>query len=68
MKKNNNIMRLKPLAIGLILAGLLPVPAMAPTVGEQSEQVLAEVLGYDAERIEALRATGVLGKKPDDAA
>ena len=46
----------------------LPVPAMAPTVGEQSEQVLAEVLGYDAERIEALRATGVLGKKPDDAA
>ena len=39
----------------------LPEPAMAPTVGEHSEEVLSEVLGYDADRIEALRKAGALG-------
>ena len=39
----------------------LPEPAMAPTVGEHSEEVLSEVLGYDSERIEALRKAGALG-------
>jgi len=33
----------------------------APAVGEHSDQILAEVLGYDAERIAALRAAGALG-------
>jgi crotonobetainyl-CoA:carnitine CoA-transferase CaiB-like acyl-CoA transferase len=35
--------------------------AQAPAVGEHSDQILAEVLGYDAERIAALRAAGALG-------
>ncbi|MEE8312077.1 MAG: CoA transferase, partial [Candidatus Binatia bacterium] len=39
----------------------LRAPAMAPTVGEQTETVLAEVLGYDAGRIEELRKSGVFG-------
>jgi crotonobetainyl-CoA:carnitine CoA-transferase CaiB-like acyl-CoA transferase len=39
----------------------LPPPAMAPTVGEQTDAVLADVLGWDAARIEAVRATGALG-------
>jgi crotonobetainyl-CoA:carnitine CoA-transferase CaiB-like acyl-CoA transferase len=39
----------------------LPPPAMAPTVGEQTDAVLADVLGWDAAHIEAVRATGALG-------
>ncbi len=39
----------------------LPEPGMAPTVGEHNEEVLREVLGYDAERIAALREAGVFG-------
>jgi crotonobetainyl-CoA:carnitine CoA-transferase CaiB-like acyl-CoA transferase len=35
--------------------------AQAPAVGGHSNQILAEVLGYDAERIAALRAAGALG-------
>ena len=39
----------------------LPAPAKAPTVGEHSEAVLRDVLGYDARRIAELRAAGALG-------
>ncbi len=39
----------------------LPEPCHAPTLGEHTEEVLREVLGYDAERIEALRRGGALG-------
>ena len=38
-----------------------PLPTKAPTVGEHTEAVLREVLGYDDERIAALRAAGALG-------
>jgi crotonobetainyl-CoA:carnitine CoA-transferase CaiB-like acyl-CoA transferase len=38
----------------------LPVPEKAPTPGEHSDEVLTEVLGYDAERIAALREAGAL--------
>jgi crotonobetainyl-CoA:carnitine CoA-transferase CaiB-like acyl-CoA transferase len=38
-----------------------PVPAPAPTVGEHNDEVLSEVLGYDAARIAELRAAGALG-------
>ena len=41
---------------------VLPEPAHAPTVGEHNERVLAEVLGYDADKISTLRASGALGK------
>jgi crotonobetainyl-CoA:carnitine CoA-transferase CaiB-like acyl-CoA transferase len=39
----------------------LPEPGRAPTVGEHSDAVLRDVLGYDAARIAALRASGALG-------
>lgn len=38
-----------------------PVPTRAPSAGEQTDEVLREVLGYDEERIATLRAAGVLG-------
>jgi crotonobetainyl-CoA:carnitine CoA-transferase CaiB-like acyl-CoA transferase len=39
----------------------LPSPGRAPTVGQHSEQVLRELLGFDQEKITALRQAGVLG-------
>ncbi|HEY5154471.1 MAG TPA: CoA transferase, partial [Acidimicrobiales bacterium] len=39
----------------------LPSPTLAPTLGRDSDEVLRDVLGWDDERIAALRATGALG-------
>jgi crotonobetainyl-CoA:carnitine CoA-transferase CaiB-like acyl-CoA transferase len=39
----------------------LPPPSKAPTAGEHTEEILREVLGYDEERIAALRAANALG-------
>jgi crotonobetainyl-CoA:carnitine CoA-transferase CaiB-like acyl-CoA transferase len=39
----------------------LPPPARAPTVGQHTEEVLREVLGYDENRITAARAGGAFG-------
>ncbi|HAZ17239.1 MAG TPA: CoA transferase [Acidimicrobiaceae bacterium] len=41
---------------------LPPTPSMAPTVGEQTDEVLAD-LGFSAERIAELRASGVVGPR-----
>ncbi len=43
----------------------LPDPGPAPTAGQHTDEVLAEVLGYDADRIAALRASGALGATGD---
>ena len=40
---------------------VLPEPSWAPTAGEHTEAVLRDVLGYDADRIDALRGAGALG-------
>jgi crotonobetainyl-CoA:carnitine CoA-transferase CaiB-like acyl-CoA transferase len=40
----------------------LPVPTKAPTVGEQTETVLRESLGWDDARIARARAAGAFGK------
>jgi crotonobetainyl-CoA:carnitine CoA-transferase CaiB-like acyl-CoA transferase len=37
------------------------VPTKAPTVGQHTDEVLREVLGYDDARIAALREAGTLG-------
>jgi crotonobetainyl-CoA:carnitine CoA-transferase CaiB-like acyl-CoA transferase len=39
----------------------VPVPTKAPTVGQHTDEVLHEVLGYDDARIAALREAGALG-------
>ena len=39
----------------------LPEPTKAPEVGQHTESVMESVLGYDAERIAALREGGVFG-------
>ncbi|HVN42277.1 MAG TPA: CoA transferase, partial [Steroidobacteraceae bacterium] len=39
----------------------LPDPAIAPTVGEHTEQVLREVLGFDEQRFAAAKGSGALG-------
>ena len=44
-----------------IIGEKLPDPAVAPTVGEQTERVLREVLGYDDEKIAKLRDSGTFG-------
>ena len=42
----------------------LPVPERAPTVGQHTDAVLREALGYDDDRLAALRAAGALGPAP----
>ncbi len=39
----------------------LPAPFKAPTVGQHSDEVLSQVLGYDAAKIAAIKANKVLG-------
>lgn len=39
-----------------------PPGSTAPSCGEHTEQVLADVLGYDSARIESLRSLGVFGE------
>lgn len=40
----------------------LPTPTPAPSVGRDTDAVLNDVLGYDTERIKALRNSGAFGK------
>jgi crotonobetainyl-CoA:carnitine CoA-transferase CaiB-like acyl-CoA transferase len=44
-----------------IIGEELPIPERAPTVGQHTDQVLQEVLGYDPGRVAELRAAGALG-------
>jgi crotonobetainyl-CoA:carnitine CoA-transferase CaiB-like acyl-CoA transferase len=44
-----------------VLGEELPVPTRAPKVGEHTDEVLADVLGYESPRIEQLRDGGALG-------
>ncbi len=39
----------------------LPTPTHAPTVGQQTDEVLGDVLGLDQDRLAALRDQGILG-------
>jgi crotonobetainyl-CoA:carnitine CoA-transferase CaiB-like acyl-CoA transferase len=39
----------------------IPEPTRAPTAGQHTDEILTQVLGYDDERIAALREAGALG-------
>ncbi|MCP5069961.1 MAG: CoA transferase [bacterium] len=41
----------------------LPVPSWAPTVGEHTDEVMTNVLGYDTEKLTELRKRGAFGSK-----
>jgi crotonobetainyl-CoA:carnitine CoA-transferase CaiB-like acyl-CoA transferase len=41
----------------------LPEPSLAPTVGQHTDDVMQAVLGYDADRVAALRESGAFGKR-----
>jgi hypothetical protein len=43
------------------LGEALPVPTKAPTVGQHTDEVLADLLGWDTEQIAAAREAGGLG-------
>jgi crotonobetainyl-CoA:carnitine CoA-transferase CaiB-like acyl-CoA transferase len=43
-----------------IAGATLPEPTMPPTLGQDTDEVLREVLGLDPARMEELRRTGVL--------
>ncbi len=49
-----------PLPVNVI-GESLPTPTMAPTVGQHTDEVLSELLGYDDARIAELRDAGTLG-------
>lgn len=40
----------------------LPSPSWAPTVGQHTDEVMADVLGYDAGKIASLRESGAFGR------
>ena len=42
---------------------ILPMPTKAPTVGQHTEQILRDVLGWDDTQIAAARAAGAFGDK-----
>jgi len=44
----------------------LPVPSHAPTVGQHTDEILADLLGWDAARVAASRARGGLGGPATD--
>ena len=44
-----------------IIGGELPIPRKAPECGQHSDEILREVLGYDADRIAEMHEKGVLG-------
>ncbi len=44
-----------------LIGEALPAPTHAPTVGQHTDAVLRDVLGYDADKIAKLRSDGALG-------
>ena len=53
---------LREVASPVRTAGAVTAPAAAPGLGQHTDEVLADLLGYAPARIEALRASGALGK------
>ena len=74
MRERGTVRVVKDAKLGEVLMPGMPLrfsgfehnqPLDAAYLGEHNEEVLSEVLGYDAARIETLRAAGVLHSNPD---
>ena len=50
-----------PLPVKMVNGGPEPAPTMAPTVGQHTDEVMADVLGYDEARVARLRDAGTFG-------
>ncbi|MFA9566005.1 MAG: CoA transferase, partial [Acidimicrobiales bacterium] len=50
-----------PLPLKMVGGGPESVPTMAPTVGQHTDEVMGEVLGYDQTRVAHLRESGTFG-------
>ena len=50
-----------PLPLKMVGGGPEAAPTLAPTVGQHTDEVMAEVLGYDETRVSQLRESGTFG-------
>jgi crotonobetainyl-CoA:carnitine CoA-transferase CaiB-like acyl-CoA transferase len=57
---------LREVASPVRTAGEPATLAPAPRLGQHTDEILCETLGYDPARIAALRAAGALGATPPD--
>ncbi len=55
---------LREVASPIKTAGAIADPAPAPRLGEHTDSILRDLLGYTPDRITALRASGVFGPPP----
>jgi crotonobetainyl-CoA:carnitine CoA-transferase CaiB-like acyl-CoA transferase len=55
---------LREVASPVRTAGVVSAPAPAPRLGQHTDEILRELLGYDPGRLAALRASGALGAHP----
>jgi crotonobetainyl-CoA:carnitine CoA-transferase CaiB-like acyl-CoA transferase len=55
---------LREVASPIKTAGALTRPGPAPALGQHTDEVLRDLLGYDARRIHALRTSGAVGAAP----
>jgi len=54
--------RIREVASPIRTEGEIRTPAPAPALGEHTETILTEILGYGSQTIARLRAEGVIGK------
>ncbi len=54
---------MKEVATPIKTDGLATRPGRAPRLGEHTDEILSDVLGYSAERVAALHASGALGAR-----
>ncbi len=59
---------LKEVACPIKTDGVIANPLPGPLLGEHTDQILREILGYPAERIARLRAAGVIGRPASEGA